>query len=131
MREIKFRVWNGMWMEYNVFIDRGKAYYHNPTEEDGYFNFTTEYFDKTPIMRYTGLKDKNNVEVYEGDEVYLDLNNYGIKKCDVKWHDKGACWYFETPKENYFMTDIFYMTDCIEVIGNIYQRKDTEWRDTE
>ena len=58
MREIKFRVWNGEEMISPDYIDRkGIAHWKEnsiPTSS------------KT-IMQYTGLKDKNGKEIYEGD----------------------------------------------------------------
>lgn len=71
MREIKFRAWNGSKMrgvERNDFFS---------IRSDGVLSMQLPDTDfDVPLMQYTGLKDKNGVEIYEGDIVCI--SGYGL-----------------------------------------------------
>ena len=78
-REIKFRVYdedlkkmrylNGS-HDFICFDEKGNGYYHNMQTGLG------EWF--SDLMQYTGLKDKNGVEVYENDiiDIHQTVNGY-------------------------------------------------------
>ena len=119
MREIKFRGWDGQNMLSNEYL-----------RTNGFNPINKLWIDGVEViwMQYTGLKDKNDVDIYEGDiflfreviknvvefkygtfvynasrdsefENFVNLSNSHFEWIDGKAHD-------------------------IEVIGNIYENKD-------
>ena len=115
-REIKFSAWQ-KWHEYMFTPDYIDFINGNIIigEHDG-----DSRYEDIPLMQYTGLKDKNGKEIYEGDV----LSNSTGKIDKVIFYENG---FFGKSKSNMGKNHYWYNPLCAdyiknkEVIGNIYE----------
>ena len=138
MREIKFRAWYPFPSQKN----KGKMLSHNRIEIKhtkkkgipimqiwlggirGEDNNIFTFCQNAILMQYTGLKDKNDVEIYEGDMVKLISF---IKNDDFEYDefivpvvfDEGC---FQAKGSGLLAHCI--IPNKLEVIGNIYENKE-------
>ena len=123
MREIKFRGKNSFqnnWF-YGFLTKEKNKYYITEDSTDFY------QIDENTIGQFTGLYDKNNVTIYEGDilKVYFDvskIDDYIFLSLSEEEKEKG-----------YFLKKVeipeFYrepLSDNFEVIGNVYESEVTD-----
>jgi uncharacterized phage protein (TIGR01671 family) len=123
-REIKFRAWDKARKVLFMIFDNSSLDWYLPTWKDNY-----------EIMQFTGLKDKEGKEIYEGDiiestsrEVTFDGQDTGKiakDKYEVVWVEENAHYAQKRIKTGYIQSGTGmkqkFMTKYYEVIGNIHE----------
>jgi uncharacterized phage protein (TIGR01671 family) len=115
MREIKFRAWHkgNEWQEPHMTYDVQKAY------DDQYGDFDERCFweilinEDIVVMQYTGLHDKENREIYEGD--ILRCNYCEREIGTIEWHEHG--FWIKWPSGTLSLPN----QENREIIGNLYE----------
>jgi len=131
MREIKFRFWNAQGMRFHY--DQRQVLSCLTNQVCGGYDYT---IDDCTFEQFTGLRDKNGRDIYEGDILVVG------KYFDLEDGDDGPSWIDESIHEVKWMGDSDYPafdlspsidTDCnglayiavgeqvCEVIGNIHE----------
>lgn len=127
MRELKFRVWDEKYKRFvkgDLFFEQEAQgtfepdCYHDEEGEIHCMKFSQRKLDRYHgyvIQQYTGLQDKNGIDIYEGDllkwhegdhelsEVVFQNGSFFVK--GVNW---GALWYVGDYNDSY------------EIVGNVF-----------
>lgn len=123
MREIKFRGVdnaNDEWI-YGSLVKVDDDYYILEDGETQAHSYNR--VDKDSIGQYTGLKDKYNNEIYEGDILELTYFDDSKNVMYVSYNDSAKFVLIEQVK-NLSINMEFFDKENMEVIGNIYEDKE-------
>jgi uncharacterized phage protein (TIGR01671 family) len=110
MREIKFRAWNHTTQTMETVEEL--TYNHGVIDQINTDQDRILFPDKeAELMQYTGLKDKNGVEIYEGDIIRntLDTDHDVYQVPEISFYVFGKAAHFMIWPEEY------------EVIGNVWE----------
>ena len=121
MREIKFRAWD----KENEKMMKVSSLHLENKEISVKENGTFRLFRMQNLMQYTGLKDKNGKEIYEGDIYHVGDKNIRYL---VVWFDSG----FEGKQlRSTSYAGLKSWAKDIEILGNIYENpellENNEW----
>jgi len=129
MREIKFRAWD---KEKEEFVRNFAVF------KDGAFDEYISEFErgiapdgKYILMQYTGLKDKNSKEIYEGDVVKIHVKGTYSDDDSIdgqKWYDDDFIGdvYFDEKSSGFVFRSVEWFSyiaphcNKAEIIGNIW-----------
>ena len=127
-REIKFRAWlkeekKMVNVETIDFTDKSMQYLEKNEIIDAYLLRTT-FLEDIELMQYTGINDKNGVEIYEGDIVLIRIDKTNILHKTVVKFKHGAFIADIIGDNDYiYLFHFGFNKDDFEVIGNIYENK--------
>ncbi|MDD2519121.1 MAG: YopX family protein [Bacilli bacterium] len=111
MRQIKFRAWDMVIGKIIGWEDLLKKHNLNEIFKYGY---------DLELMQYTGFKDKNGTEIYEGD-IIKSIGYVKPYLQDIKYNEKLGGYYINfCYTENIEYVRLGEKTKFIKVIGNIH-----------
>ncbi len=127
MREIKFKIWNKNTLKNDGTPDNERMSPDSYTPFDLIEIASTGVVIKEKnfvILQFTGLKDKNGKEIYEGDILRMEVDfkdelvthELGV----VQWNDSDAWWQVMNQNDWILPFSANEISEH-EIIGNIYQ----------
>ena len=123
MREIKFRAWS---TRTKKMFPEVASVDTDSTEHEKLKTINTSIKEAQQsgliLMQYTGLKDSNGKEIYEGDIIEFTTLGGNTMVYEVRWKNRGFNLKHMPQFSPNRMTE--HNQSEIEVIGNIYENSD-------
>ena len=111
-RDLKFRAWTGKKMIEvdQITFPNGRGW----SLEKGN-GVSIPYQPHITLMQYTGLRDKNEKEIYEGDILEYKARDFG--DFIVEWNINGH-WHYRSMRDGSILIIDYWLS---KIIGNVYE----------
>lgn len=114
MKTLEFRAWTGTeFVYFNPYSDTSTDFHE--------FDISIE--NKTELELWSGLVDKNNVMIYEGDIISEEVDEYGTSEYLVIFDDNFKCFSLKCLSGSNIHDELWQINKSTKVIGNIHERK--------
>ena len=135
-RKIKFRVWHKK--EKKIYVVSRIEFLALSSNVGCVGRFIDADFEDVELMQYTGLKDKNGKEIWEGDLLGYESKLAKDKDKVTKWQlhiyevlMEDGCWVGKAGAGTDLLCDLLKVDHLAEIIGNIWENPDWKNNDKE
>lgn len=124
MRNIKFRAWDTNNKNWAYQDGIATTFPHDIMRPDSPYQVLTLNRENIELMQFTGLLDRNDVEIYEGDLVrqvkYRSDRAIGGETYEIVWSKTNASLRLKAVGEDFWLS-FNQVRKNIEVIGNVHE----------
>lgn len=132
MRQILFRGYNrknNKWLYGYYLVNRDQHFICPEGVQNPLASWEDFVVEEESVGQWTGLKDKNEKEIYEGDivkaplldPIFGDILSDAFDNVVISFHNGSFVVAYYKGRHKIYLQDLF---DKIEVIGNIYENKE-------